>query len=333
MIGFALIGTGTIAHQHAEAIKSLPGAKLLAIKSSDQKRAEAFAKQYNIPLATTDYNLILNNKDIHAVDIVTVNNTHADLGILAAEAGKHVLVEKPLDASEEKAQQLITACKKNKVILGVISQFRFDKALIQLKKLLTEEKLGKPLKGKVSMKWHRSEDYFNANQAWRKNATQAGGGVLMVQAIHHLDYLRYLLGEVKTVAATLHYKTGTSIEETADLQLTFQSGTIIDVHATTATPKTYADTFELTCEQATATLKRNKYYHSLRLSTQPLSFLKNLTHYKKGTIKDNILDFTTAIKENKHPAITGEDALQTLHLVYACYTAEKLKRSVEITSL
>src|SRR3989344_2035041 len=116
-IGFGLIGTGAIAHVHAKAIINNKNSDLIGVLSSDSKRAEEFAKKYGIK-AYSDYKELLKNPQINAVDIVNKNKDHADYGIEAAKAGKHVLVEKPIDIDAKKAELLIKTCKLNKVKLS-----------------------------------------------------------------------------------------------------------------------------------------------------------------------------------------------------------------------
>ncbi len=333
MINFALIGTGSIAEKHAQALKSLPNTKLLAIRSNDRARAEAFAKRYEIPHVYTDYTELLANPEINAVDIVTANNTHADLGIQAAKAGKHVLVEKPIDISVKKAEQLIHACKQHNVKLSVISQYRFDEAVLELKKLLDKGLFGKIFLSNASVKWSRKKEYYDASGGWRKNLATAGGGVLIVQAIHHFDLLLYLLGDVESVYAKAGHAYKMEVEDTLVGLLKFKNGALATFEASTTLPNQLNDRLEIHGEKGSAILTKNKTVHFFTLLQTKLSLLDSLktrSHFKKGHIKQQIQDFTLAIQENRPPRVTGEDGLKTLKTILALYESETLKNEVRL---
>lgn len=335
MIRFALIGTGVIAEKHAQSIQSSKDAQLVAIRSSDKTRAEQLAKKFNIPKVFTDYEALLKDPEIDAVDIVTTNNQHADLGIKAAKAKKHVLVEKPIDISVKKAEHLIQECKKNNVTLSVISQHRFDEAILQVKDLLQKGALGKPILGHCSIKWARNKDYYEASAGWRKTKEQAGGGVLIMQTIHHLDLLQSLLGEVTSVhGMTTNLKHNLEVEDTAVALLKFKNGAIATLEGTTSLPYSLNDRLEIHGDKGSVVLKKRGFLHRIAVLTAPLSKLQKLklkfSTYKTGTIKDQIEDFIQAIQEKRQPKVTGEDGLNALKTILAIYESENLKNEVPL---
>ena len=204
-VNFALVGTGKFAHKHAKAIKSSKNSELIAVFSRTKEKAEQFAQIYKIK-PYSDFNELLKNKEINALDIVTINNLHADLGILGAEAKKHILVEKPIDTSLEKAEQLIKTCEKNNVKLSVISQHRFDSAVQWSKKEIDKGNLGNLFLGNISIKWNRNKKYYDSSDKWKKTNKFSGGGVLIMQTIHYIDLLLFLFGNIKSVYGKIETK-------------------------------------------------------------------------------------------------------------------------------
>ena len=337
-IGFAIIGTGSIAHKHAEGILKNKGAELVAVRSRDKERAEAFAQKYNIK-AYTDYNELLKNPRVNAVDLVGVNNTHAELGMIAAHAKKHVLVEKPIAVSMKEAEELIETCKKNNVKLSVISQKRFDKAAIKLKKAIENAELGKITMARASVKWSRNKRYYDSSQGWRKSLQEAGGGFLLVQAIHHIDLLLWMLGDVESV----YGKTETKLqdmecEDTAAAIIKFKNGAIATIEGTSTVVKNRQDKLEINGDNGSVILTGNKYLHWIsvwefnkgRLASF-LNKIKNLRYIMKGSIGEQIADFVEAVQNNKEPQVTGEDGKKALEIILAIYKSASLKKEVALT--
>ncbi len=336
MIKFALIGTGHIAHVHAKAIKRIKGAELIAVKGSDNQRTKDFAGKYNIK-DYLDYDELLKNKDINAVDIVTLNNLHADLGIKAAQAGKHVLVEKPIDISLEKAENLIRTCQKNKVKLGVISQKRFDKSILWLKKEINSGTFGNLILGNASVKWNRTRKYFDSSQQWRKKNEISGGGVLILQAIHYIDLLLWLFGGAESVYGKIDTKLHDIEGEDIGLGIIkFKSGALATISATTTVVKNLPDILEVHGDKGSAVLTAGKYrnYVSiLNLKNRIKKFKVKFYNYfvfRKGTIKDQIKNFVYSIQEEKEPLVTGIDGKNALELVLAIYKSSKTGKEIKL---
>ncbi|MEK6947641.1 MAG: Gfo/Idh/MocA family oxidoreductase [Nanoarchaeota archaeon] len=336
-IGFAIIGTGTIADVHAKAILKNKDAKLIAVRSESKERAEEFAKKYGIK-AYTDYEELLKDKDIQAVDIVTKNNTHAELGIKAANAKKHVLVEKPIDISLTKAEKLVEECKKNNVKLSVISQKRFDKAILLAKKIIDKKEFGNIEHVTVKMMWHRTKEYYESSGGWRSKQNTSGGGVLMIQAIHYINLLGYLFGDAESVKSELMYKYKMEVEDTAHATINFKNNIMAEIDATVTSPKTMPDRIEIKCVKGNILLYSFNGMHILRVYSRnflrsTINQIQNMIHLlyiKKGSIGNQINDFINSIKDNREPSVTGDDGLKTLKIVLALYKSAKLKKEVKV---
>jgi len=329
-LNFALVGTGHIAHVHARAIKSLKNANLIAVRGSDKSHTESFAKKFGAQ-AYTDYESLLKKENIDVVDIVAQSNMHADFGVLAAEAGKHVIVEKPIDISLEKADLLINACRKNGVKLSVISQHRFDSAVIALKKAIDAGDFGRLFFGRAAIHWQRTQEYYDTSN-WRKNIALAGGGALMTQAIHYIDILRWLFGDVESVSgeiATVAHKI--EVEDIGTGILRFKSGALGQIEGDTAVQHNMPNTIEAHGTSGSAILNGWRFANRAVLWQTSRSFdFRHLLAFMPGTIRNQILNFTSAIKTNALPAVTGEDGRTALEIVLAIYKSAMQKCEVAL---
>lgn len=188
-VNYAIIGCGSIAKTHIKALGQMEKGRLYAVCDKVEERAkEAAGEGVKI---YTDIDKMLADKEITAVIILTASGIHADIGMRVAKAGKHVIVEKPIDISVEKARQLIKTCEEAGVSLSCIFQHRYDKDTKALKKAIEEGRLGKLHAGCCHTKWYREQQYYDEVD-WRGTRAYDGGGALMNQGIHQLDMLRYL---------------------------------------------------------------------------------------------------------------------------------------------
>ena len=235
-LGFAIIGCGNIAPFHAEAIRDAEGAKLIAVCDKHSANAEKLVENFPADIYT-DYAELLKRDDIDVVNICLPSGLHEPLSIQAANAGKHVMVEKPLDVTLEKCDNIIAACKENNVKLATIFPCRFKAAPSAIKKAIADGRFGKLTLGDISVKWFRSQEYYDSGD-WRGTWEFDGGGALMNQSIHYVDTLLDIMGPVESVSAqcdTLVRKI--EVEDTAVAIIKFKSGALGTITgATTAYP-------------------------------------------------------------------------------------------------
>jgi len=230
-IKFAIIGCGKVSPKHAESLKSIPSAELTAVCDKNEDRAKSFAKKYNCR-HYADYNeLLKKEKDADCVIVCTPHAHHAEITISSANAGKHVVTEKPMAMNLEEADKMIAACKKNNVKLFVVKQNRYNEPIKRLKDAINQGRFGKIFYGNTTVYWSRPQEYYDEDP-WR--GTKADGGVLMNQASHHVDMLRWLMGDVESIKAT----TGTlthkiESEDTGLVILKFRNGALGTIVATT----------------------------------------------------------------------------------------------------
>ena len=264
-IRFALVGSGAIAPTHARVITSLAGAELAGVYSRSAHSGQALAEQFGCAFYQ-DYEVMLADGLIDAVVICTPSGTHAQFAIAAACAGKHVIVEKPLEISLAQADAMIAACEENGVQLGCVFQRRFSPGVMKLKELLTEGRLGKLLYAGCYAKLYRSQEYYDSG-AWRGTWDLDGGGVLMNQGIHYVDLLQYLAGPVADVTArcaTLGHER-IEVEDTATALINFASGALGIIEATTNAWPGLVSRIDLYGSEGTAVIENDELvYISLK---------------------------------------------------------------------
>jgi predicted dehydrogenase len=222
------------AETHAIELPHVRGAVFEAAFARDAGKAEAFRARYGARKAYSDYARLLADREIDAVIIVTPNGLHHDFAIAAANAGKHVVVEKPLEITSERGRDIIDACDKAKVSLFVIYQMRYAEASAKIKAAINRGELGRIILVNVIDNEYRRPEYY-ANDYWRGTREFEGGGCLMTQTTHLLDLAQYLVGPVESTFA--HIKTAAHKIETEDLAvatLKFKNGALGIVSSSTA---------------------------------------------------------------------------------------------------
>jgi predicted dehydrogenase len=231
---FALVGCGSIAPTHAKALAALPGdARLTHCCDTNVTLAEAFASQFGLKTATFDE--ILADPDVDAVTFCTPSGMHASLGARALAAGKHVIIEKPMEITPAACDPLLAAQRASGRTLAVISQHRFDPSSQQVRALLDRNELGALVLAEARVPWYRTQEYYDSGD-WRGTWALDGGGCLMNQGVHTVDLLLWLAGPVKTVYAQMrtagHERI--EVEDVVTATLTFANGAIGSLMATTS---------------------------------------------------------------------------------------------------
>ena len=194
MIGFGLIGCGSIAGVHARSIAACEGVSLVGVADAFPESARRFAEMYGCR-AFENVDALLASPDVDAVCILTPSGLHAPQAMLAMRAGKHVLIEKPVALTVRQADEVIAEAARCGVRAGVVSQHRFSPALVALKEAADAGRLGRITTADVIMKYYRSPEYYQSSR-WRGTWAMDGGGALMNQGIHGVDTLLFVAGDV-----------------------------------------------------------------------------------------------------------------------------------------
>ena len=232
-IGIGIVGCGMIANFHARAIADAEGAHLVGACSRFKEESEGFAKEHGCR-AFESLEAMLADESVGAVSICTPSGLHLDPAVAAAKAGKHVIVEKPLEVTTERCDEIIKACDEAGVSLTVAFQSRFHESSRLMKEAVDEGRFGRVTMGDAYVKWYRSQEYYDSGE-WRGTWKLDGGGALMNQAIHSVDLLLWLMGPVKRISAMASTLTHERIEveDVAVATLEFESGALGVIEATT----------------------------------------------------------------------------------------------------
>lgn len=232
---FAIVGCGAIATTHAEALRALPPGDALLAGCCDvvSGRAAEFSSRFQIP--TNELDALLTDPEIDAISFCTPSGMHAQQAIAALRAGKHVLVEKPMDIRLEACDAILAAQAESGRTFGVISQHRFDPASTLVKQTLDSGGLGKPFLFEARIPWLREQDYYDSGD-WRGTLALDGGGALMNQGIHTVDLLRWFAGPLRSVYARMQTSAHDRIdvEDVVAATIELESGAIANLMASTA---------------------------------------------------------------------------------------------------
>jgi UDP-N-acetyl-2-amino-2-deoxyglucuronate dehydrogenase len=359
-VGFGVIGAGNIAGIHGKALVALAdsGVRLRAFLGRNPARVQKLAAQFEAE-ALTDAQAFFARPDIQAVTICTPSGTHAELGRLAAAAGKHVLVEKPIDVSLRQARSLIAACQRHGVRLGVVLQSRFLPAVQLIKKTIARGRLGRLHVVDAYVKWYRSKDYYQA-APWRGTKALDGGGALINQAIHTVDLVQHFAGPATWVSGLTARKQHPQIEaeDTALALVRYESGAAGVIEATTSLFPGFSRRVEVHGERGSIVLDGNDIsfwqlsdsgeeeleLERLRGGPTASAAVANGAANKNGGSnaasdpmaldvmghQRQIADFVAAIREDRAPAVDGPESLKALEIVLAVYRSAELGRPVEL---
>jgi UDP-N-acetyl-2-amino-2-deoxyglucuronate dehydrogenase len=344
--GIGIVGTGVIAATHAAAIAAVPSACLVAVTDLVPERAIEFAGSHGC-VAEPSLAALLARDDIDVVSVCVPSGLHAEVGIAVAAAGKHLVVEKPIDVSLAAADRLIDAVDAAGVALTVISQHRFDPGLVELRGLIDDGALGRLVLGQASTKWYRSQGYYDSGP-WRGTWAMDGGS-LMNQGIHYVDLLRWTMGpviEVSAVYATQDHQV--EVEDTALAVLRFSSGAVGTLVSSTVVFPGFAQRLEVSGTGGTVVVEDGAIVHRSFTSDSPDPGLRGsrLPQPSAGEAADGpgaaanaaalgvashaaqIADLLAAVELGRQPSVTGRIARDTLEVVCAVYESAREGRPV-----
>ena len=336
-LGFAILGAGSAAAFHRRAIEANAdlGAKLIALVHYNPSRFKQLEVDFGVPCLGQDE--LLDHRDVDVVCICTPSGQHAEQGIAAARAGKHVLVEKPMALTLADADAMIAACKNSSVRLGVVFQRRADPTFTRVRKAIEEGELGELTLGAVTIPYHRSQEYYGET-GWRGTWVLDGGGVLMNQGIHLLDLLVWYMGDpVEAWAYSGTQGRDIEVEDTAVAALRFANGAVATVAATTtATPgfphriEVYGSRGGIQVEgESIARWEPTPVEHS----SSPAPPDKETTAAGAGgdpqgiPIEGHIAifrDFIVALRDERSPLVDGKEGRRSLDAVLKIYRAAGL---------
>ena len=324
LLGIGIIGLGMAVQPHAQALRELADvAKVIAAFSPSAERRAAFQEAFGMPTVASEAEL-LDDPRIDVVLVLTPPRTHADVALRAARAGKHVLLEKPVDVDLPRARALVAAFERAGRTLGVVFQHRFRRSPLALAALLQQGALGRLLSVTASVRWWRSPEYFA--QPGRGMRERDGGGVLLTQAVHTLDLLLHLTGPAASVMALCRNSNLRRIdtEDIACAVVRYASGAVGAIDATTVAYPGYAERIEMAGTAGTAVLEGDRL--TVQRPGEPLLEISGDSGggggadpmaFSPQAHRRLLEEFLAAVREGREPSNSGRSALAVHALIDA----------------
>lgn len=342
-----LIGCGKIATIHALALHSLPHAEFVAVCDTEEGRARAMAEKYGVPHVFNDARTLLHSGLVEAVLVCTPHPAHAPLVIAAAEAGVHVLCEKPMTIDLGEADRMIEATRRAGVRFGVIHQRRFWPASQRLRAAIDGGKLGNLTYGECETRLWRPEEYFRSDP-WRGKWATEGGGVLMNQAVHMVDLFQWFMNqagpavEVYGRIATLRHGAYIDVEDTAVATVVFQRGALGVIMAATTFQPEFG--FRVAVHGDRGAYAGVREWPEGRQGINDVWTIPGEASFRDvweweerdkpgfpGFHVAQIGEFLQAVAENRDPAVTGEEARKSIAIILAIYESSRTGKPVRLS--
>lgn len=336
-LGIGVIGLGMAVKPHALALKDLEKQiEFVGAFSRTPERRQAFEKDFG--LRTLDsLDGLLGNARVDAVIILTPPRSHAELAIRAARAGKHVLLEKPVDLTLPLARAIVESVQREDRKLGVVFQHRFRPGAMALRALLGDGVLGELLSVSCAIRWWRSAEYFA--QPGRGMKERDGGGVLLTQAIHTLDTLLDLVGPIESVSAQCRTSALRNVdtEDIACASVKFRNGAIGVIDATTVAYPGYPERIDIAGTKGSAVLEAERLSVH-RTGQDPIQIDDATTGgggadpmaFSHQPHRHLIEDFLDAIRGGHEPRVSGRSALAVHALIDAMLESAAQGRIVDV---
>ncbi len=344
-LGFGIVGCGMISRFHARAIAEVPGAELVGCSSRTKTSAEAFGAEMGCR-AFPDLETLLADPTIQIVTICTPSGDHLEPALAAIRAGKHVLVEKPLEITTERCDQLVIAAREHGVHLGTIFPSRFQGCWQVLRRAIQSGRFGTLTLGDAYVKWFRTQQYYDSG-AWRGTWALDGGGALMNQAIHTVDLLLWLMGDVSAVSAFTATRghDRIEVEDVAVASLRFKNGALGVIEATTSSHPGQLKRVEIHGTTGSAIVEENEIRHwafaqpdssdeqvrrefsAAATNTGGATDPKAIGHQGHA---EQFRDFVAAVRGGTQPAIDGAEGRRSVELITAIYRAAQSGNVVEL---
>ena len=347
MIRFGIVGCGVIHGMHAEAVQKADGATIAGFFDVIPERSAGAAAKYG---GAAFESLAAMFDTCDAVTVCVPSGLHAQIGIEAAKAGKHVIVEKPIDITFENASRLVQACRENGVKFTTISQHRFANDIRRVREAVQNGELGDAIQGDAYVKWYRTQAYYDSGD-WRGTWALDGGGCLMNQGVHYVDMIQWIMGGVKAVRAitrTAAHKI--EVEDLACALIEYKSGAVGVIQGSTSAYPGFSERIEVHGKCGSALIEgdlikawhvdpnapndTSKYGRGVESQPTPNVATKDASTGTTGASDPSaiwsnqhnmqVAEFVRAVQEDRDPFITGEMALEPLKVILAIYKSAKL---------
>lgn len=333
-LGFGIVGVGMIADFHARAIADVSGAQLRGIATRNPESATAFAQKHRVPFATTRLDELVARPEIDVVCITTPSGAHLEPALTAIRAGKHVIIEKPLEITTERADEILRAAERKGVRVVPVFQARFGEGARKLKAALDAGRFGRLVLASAYVKWHRSAEYYHG---WKGTRALDGGGACMNQGIHAIDLLQWFAGMPAELFAwtTRRVHTGIEVEDTASATLRYASGALGTIEASTALWPGWQRRLEICGEfgsvmleddhlarwEFRAALPGDEEIRATKLDPAMRSGAGSPSAISHDGHRRQFQDLADALRSGRPTAIAGHEARNAIALIRAIYAS------------
>ena len=343
--GFGIIGCGMIARFHARAIADVPGAKLVAAFDTVPAAADRLAEATGCK-AYHDLHQMLADNDVEVVTVGTPSGAHLEPAVAAARAGKHLIVEKPLEITLRRCDKIIAECEKAGVVLSTVFPSRFHDSSVEMKRAVAQGRFGRLTVGDAIVKWYRTQGYYDSGQ-WRGTWELDGGGALMNQAIHSVDLLCWLMGPVAEIRArtALLAHQRIAVEDVAMATLQFENGALGVIEASTAIYPGYLKRIEIHGSAGSAVMEEEdliKWDFARKRKRDETIHRKMAERVSGGGGAADpaaighhghtrqFRDVLKAIKTGTTPLVDGPEGRRSVEIILGIYKAAETGRAVKL---
>ena len=344
--GFGIIGAGVISEYHAKAVEAHPDGKIVAVASRGRAKTEKFAEKHNCE-AVDDWREMIKRDDIQAVCICTPSGLHAEQSIASSQAGKHVIVEKPMALNIRDAVEMIHAARDNQVKLAVIYQMRTSEASKKVKKAIEDGVFGKIVFGDASLKYWRNQAYYDSAD-WRGTWDMDGGGSCMIQGSHGIDLLLHMMGDVEKIYAKIDTVAhDIEVEDIAIALLTYKNGAYGHLQTATATNPGMGNIFEINGTMGSVVLVEDTITNWAVSDSKDVLAEETIEGVKGEAgsgaasateipVRGHIIQMAnliSAVRTGEKLICSGEEGLRSIHLIMALYESSCRGKEVYLDEL
>jgi predicted dehydrogenase len=338
-VGFGVVGCGVVADYHIGGIQGTDGARLVAVSDVVEERAREVGEKHGVQ-HFTDYKEMLKSDEVGVVCVTTPSGIRIPIATDAAAAGKHVIIEKPIDITLEKADQIVKAADEAGVKLMCIFQLRYGDAVIKVREAIQGGKLGRVVLGDAYIKWYRPQEYYDS-AGWRGTWDMEGGGALMTQGIHTVDLLRWIMGPVKRVYARMGSLVhDVEVEDTVVATLEYESGALGVIEATTASLPGMPAKLEFSGSKGTIAVEADQVtlwdiegeesQMAEGVSSDVAKAASDSKTFGAEGHRAQITEMVRIINEGGEPAINGPEARKAVELILAIYQSARTGPPVDL---
>lgn len=323
-IRFAIIGCGLMGSRHARVLRATAGARVTCLQDRDREQASRIAAPGERVAAT--HAEVLQSPDVDAVVICLPSALHAQYGVEAARAGKHVVVEKPIDSDPAMARLFAGECASRNLVCAEIKQNRFSDGLAAAKRAVEQGLLGKVVLARASVKWFRHDPYYTESD-WRGRLSGEGGGVLINQAIHSTDALLWLFGRPDEISAFTASNRGTVLEteDTAVAIFRFPGGIVASLEASTSAYPGFDERYEFHGTEGSCVVEKGRIVFWKQAGELPAPPppawlpIEGDLDPKLALFQRQYRNILAAMRGEEALAVSPEEAIAAVEVTRACY--------------